>query len=214
MVAVPVSVCSEGFMRIRSLHASISVSERFRRLSISAFVVLSLFCVLLSNRPPRLIDWEEGALDSIDPNIAYEARNARWLVEEYAFFAGLNNRWQMFGRQSRFNWWFTIEATYGNGSPILLPVPGQTERSLWRAALFDFKETKLALNLYGDPQAREAYARYLARQYPERDGQPIRAIAFLLHWQPLRSREEASATGTYLGTLVSTQVMQRVAIQP
>jgi hypothetical protein len=197
-------------MRIGSLTPDSLSIERVRKLAISGFVCLSLASVLLMNQPPAFLVQEENLLGALRPDLAYAARTARWLVEEYAFYAGLNNRWQMFGRQSRFNWWYVVEATYGNGAPVRLPLPGQSDRSLWQAALFDFKETKFNLNLYNDPAAREAYARYLARAYPQRDGQRISTITFELYWQGIRPREEASRTAAYLDPVVSSRILQTI----
>jgi hypothetical protein len=197
-------------MRIGPLPGQGSFSERFRKTVVSAFVSVSLLAVLFVNRPPGWIGREEEELDALSPGVSYTARVARWAIEEYAFFAGLNNRWQMFGRQSRFNWWYVVHATYGDGPPVLLPLPGQTRRSVWQAALFDFKETKLNLNLYGDPSARGSYARYLARQYPERNGQPITSVTFELRWQHLLSREEASMRGAHLDPAVWSEVIHTV----
>jgi hypothetical protein len=43
-----------------------------------------------------------------------------------------------------------------------------------------FKEAKFLLNIYNDRLARETYARYLARQYPEYQGLPVRSVSYTL----------------------------------
>ena len=79
-----------------------------------------------------------------------------------------------------------------------------------QSTLFDFKETKFHLNLYPRPEEREAYARYLARQYPSMGGVPISSIIYELQWQMILPREEASRTGRYLDPRVSSQVLQTI----
>jgi hypothetical protein len=162
---------------------------RLKKAIISLFVVLSLGTVLYMNRPAAL---------AMSPDAAYPVVLGDWIVQEYAFLAGLNNQWQMFGRQSRFNWWYVIKARYADGTDQVLPLPLQSERGFFQSMLFDFKEVKLQLNLYPRPEAREAYAYYLARQYPLRDGAPISWIIFDLQWQMLLSREDASRYGMYV----------------
>src|SRR5207247_458431 len=76
----------------------------------------------------------------------------------------LGNLWQMFGRQSRFNWCFPISAVYGNAERINLLLPPQSDRTFWQGTLFDFREGKFHLNLYPSPELREAYAHHLCRE--------------------------------------------------
>lgn len=92
----------------------------------------------------------------------------------------------------------------------MLPLPLQSDRSFWERALFDFKETKFHHTLYTRPTAREAYAHYLARQYPEYEGVPISSITIDLSWQQILPREEAARRGTHLDSTITTQVLQTV----
>jgi len=176
---------------------------RFKKRIVSIFVVFSLFTVLYMNRP---------GVFALSPDAPYPVLLGDWFVQEYAFLAGLNNQWQMFGRQSRFNWWYVIKARYADGTDQVLPLPLQSDRSFLQSALFDFKEIKLQLNLYPRPEAREAYAYYLARQYPSRNGQPIVWIIYELQWQMLMPREEASRTGTHVYPQISSQLLQTVDV--
>jgi len=183
--------------------ADVQVS-RLKKTVVSIFVVASLLTVLYMNRP---------GVFALSSDAAYPVLLGDWVIQEYAFLAGLNNQWQMFGRQSRFNWWYVIKARYADGTDVVLPLPLQSDRSFWQSTLFDFKEIKLQLNLYPRPEAREAYAYYLARQYPTKDGQPINWIYYELQWQMLMPREEASRTGTHVYPQVSGQVLQTVDVR-
>lgn len=186
---------------------------RFKRRFLSCFIVLNICTVLFMNRPAVMVEAEERFLQALDPGIAYELRYSRWVLQYYAFITGLNNKWQMFGDLSRYYWWYTIKARYGEGEPRVLPLPLQSERGFWEMALFDFKETKFHHTLYTRPQAREAYAHYLARQYPEHEGTPISSIIIELSWRQILPREEAAQRGTHLDTTITTQVLQTVDFQ-
>jgi hypothetical protein len=123
---------------------------------------------------------------SLSPEGAYRVRQLEWLARYGAHLAGLDNKWQMYGGQSRFNWSFVITGAYADEQR-------KVERQLidredryatgWRRRLFGFKEAKFQLNIYGDPVARESYARYLARQRPEWEGLPIARVRYELQLQ-------------------------------
>ncbi len=183
---------------------------RFKRRLLSCFILLNIGTVLFMNRPAAVVEAEEGFFHTLDPGIAYELRYSRWALQYYAFIVGLNNQWQMFGDLSRYYWWYTIKAKYGDGEPRVLPLALQSDRSFWERALFDFKETKFHHTLYTRPAAREAYAHYLARQYPEYEGVPISSIIIDLSWQQILPREEAARRGTHLDSTITTQVLQTV----
>ncbi len=165
------------------------------KIAISVFVVANLLTVLSINMPDSiqkafhshikgcLSDWNAYRLDQA---------NYRW--RQYAYVVGLDNRWQMFGRQSRFNWWYDIRAVYSNGiveKAILLPLPNQSQRSILERYVFDQKERKFALNIYQSELGREAYSRYLMRQFAEQDGMPIQSIRWHLCTQRILPPEEA-----------------------
>ncbi|MBM3278644.1 MAG: hypothetical protein FJY95_11280 [Candidatus Handelsmanbacteria bacterium] len=186
---------------------------RFKRRLLSCFIAFNLCTALYMNRPNAVVEAEEGWFRSLSPGLAYELRYSRWALQYYAFLIGLNNKWQMFGDLSRYYWWYSIKARYGEGEAQVLPLPLQSKRGFWDRALFDFKETKLLHTLYARPQAREAYAYYLARQYPERDGVPISAVVIELSWRQILPREEAARRGTHLDSVITTQVLQKVEYQ-
>ncbi len=190
-----------------------ATAGRFKRRLLSCFILFNLCTVLYMNRPTAVVEAEERFLASLSQGTAYELRYSRWALQYYAFIVGLNNKWQMFGDLSRYYWWYTIKAQYGEGEALILPLPLQSERGFWDRALFDFKETKFHHTLYNRPEAREAYAHYLARQFPEQDGTPISALIVELSWQQILPREEAARRGTHLDSTVTTQVLQTVDLR-
>ncbi len=171
------------------------MEPRWKRWLISGFVGINLLTVAWMNQPEQL---SEAASNWIDrhwsPSQAYRLRLAAWRWNQYAHYAGLDNRWQMFGFQSRFNWWYDIRAVYSDGhqeSSVLLPLPNQSARTLAERLLFDLKERKFELNIYRNPIAREAYSRYLARQFPTHEGMPISNVRWHLGSQRILPPAEA-----------------------
>jgi hypothetical protein len=153
-----------------------------RLLSIVTGLVLTM--IGWSNLPDELFRDTFDILEhNVSPEMAYRARCCDWYVRYSAYFVGLNGKWQMYGGQSRFNWRYIISAHYDNGeqtADVILPLPRQSERTWWQSKFCDYKEAKFLLNIYGDELARETYARYLARQYPEHEGLPISRIRYTL----------------------------------
>jgi len=113
------------------------------------------------------------------PQLNYRLRLGEWYSRYAAHIAGLDNRWQMYGGQSRFNWEFQFYGEYGEEGEMLerlLPLPRQSDRDLWTRWIVDFKEAKFYLNIYNNEVGRESYARFLARTYPEYQGKLLKNI--------------------------------------
>jgi|LakMenEpi03Aug12_release.lakeMendotaPanAssembly.Ray.scaffolds.fasta_scaffold376158_1 hypothetical protein len=113
------------------------------------------------------------------PQLNYRLRLGEWYARYAAHIAGLDNRWQMYGGQSRFNWEFQFYGEYGEEGEMLerlLPLPRQSQRDLYRRWIVDFKEAKFYLNIYNNEVGRESYARFLARSYPEYQGKLLKNI--------------------------------------
>ena len=184
------------------------------RIAISIFAVLNIFTVLYMNTPPP---WEEKVKAAIEENFdAYTAHRLRysgWLVWRYAHFVGLDNRWEMFGRQSRFLWSYVIKARYANGKEVVLPLAAQSERSFFEHYLFDFKDAKIHLNIYPSKDFRAVYGQYLARQFPTHEGSPVEAIVYDLKWQNLYGMKEARIQGTHLDGPLRVRPLQEVRIR-
>jgi hypothetical protein len=171
--------------------------SRKSRVLISGFVLLNLATVLWTNTPPSVLQVCREAVDAhFSPQNAYRIRYVDWRWQQYAHVVGLNNRWQMFGRQSRFNWWYSIRAIYSDGETeksVLLPLPNQSPRTFLDRYVFDLKECKFELNIYLNEVARESYSRYLMRQYSEHEGMPIRSIRWFLGTQMILEPKDAVA---------------------
>jgi hypothetical protein len=159
----------------------------WQRVCFSFLSVCILGTILWCNLPDSFVAATRTAMDRhLNPQLVYKVRWTAWVFRYAAHIAGLDNKWQMFGGQSRFNWKFLIVAEYGEaGDQIerLLPLPRQSERSVFQESVIDFKEAKFHLNIYNDPVARETYARYLGRQFPEYQGRPLKCIRYDLQVQ-------------------------------
>ena len=179
-----------------------------KKLLISLFVVFNIFTILFMNRPMFLSNALNKTLDSYqNPQLAYKVRYFFWLIKRYAHLVGLDNRWQMFSKQTRFNWWFTITANYKDFEKVLLPLPRQKKRNFFESEFIDFKEGKFYLNIYNNEVGREAYARYLCRKYHVYDGSPIQSIVFERSYQDILPPEETRKRGRYLDPNITTEVI-------
>ena len=129
-----------------------------RKAFLSAFIILNIFTVLFMNRPEWLKNAEALFLErNFSPTGKYRVQYSEWLIMHYAHLVGLDNRWIMFSRLPRFNWWYVFKAKYSDGTEVVLPLPRQSNRALLER-YFDFREAKFHLNIYNNPSAREAYA--------------------------------------------------------
>src|SRR5438309_3635287 len=186
-----------------------------KKILISAFAGLNVFTILYMNQPLWLIrDTDLLVAQHFSPWRAYRFRLNEWYVQQYAHLTGLDNQWQMFGRQSRFNWWFVIKAVYAGPKIVNLPLPLQSERTFWQRIFFDFREAKYQLNLYPSPALREAYAHYLCRTYPTQEGAPIQSVIYELHFQMLLTPEEARRRGTHLAAQSYSQAPEEFKCPP
>ena len=140
------------------------------------------------------------------PPKAFIRHLERW-ISQYAAWTGLENRWQMFGRQARFHQCYLIKGRYGRNTVVEIPVPMQTDRTFWQYYFSDFKETKFMINMILFPAYRNAYARYICREYPTFRGQKIRSVIFTRYHQDLYERSEASRLGKYIKPGIHSDVM-------
>ncbi|MBK8090827.1 MAG: hypothetical protein IPK32_02200 [Verrucomicrobiaceae bacterium] len=165
------------------------------RVVLSLFIVLNISTVLYVSLPPawaarKHAEWTADWA----PMAKYRLSLVHWRWQQYAHLAGLNNVWQMFGKQSEFNWHYDIRGVYGSGKAekwVLLPLPGQSKRTWAQTYIFDFRQRKLDLNIYRDEFARQACMRYLARLYPEHEGMPLTKIRWNLRYQMILPPDEA-----------------------
>jgi hypothetical protein len=194
---------------------AIPKNDLCNKVVISLFVVLNLGTTLFMNRPFWLISRVNSASSAtLGPQLQYRLDYSSWLVQRYAHLAGLDNQWQMFGRQSRFNWWFEIQGVYANGKIVDLPLPLQSSRTFWQRTFFDIKEAKYHLNLYPSDELRNRYAHYLCREYPTEEGAPIQSIVFNLHHQMLLEPREAVLKGKHLEDQSYSRVLNTFQCPP
>jgi hypothetical protein len=169
------------------------------KIIISLFAVLNISTVLYMNRPEQLIAATESAFRRhLDGWTRYQVNRADWLVRRYANVVGLDNRWEFFGRVSRFNWHYLVHARTADGRMTVLPLPRQSPRTFAQRTFADFKEAKFHLNLYTRPRAREAYARHLCRAYPTVQGASVSSVVFELYTQNILPMGAAVRRGVTL----------------
>jgi hypothetical protein len=183
---------------------------RARKPLISAFVILNITGFMHANRPFWLVRSSDSVLEAWGGYGAYRVKYAGWVLARYEHAAGLDNRWEMFSTQPRFNWWFDIKGVNDQGAAFDLEVPSQGNRSVLDTAFFDFREAKYTLNLYANPELRARYANYLCRQSPVLGGRPIVAVRITLWHQPLRTPHEASVTGRHLVPQAYSRIMDEI----
>lgn len=181
------------------MQAAGGVPGTLKRAALSLFIALNLGTVLLINLPPEFVRGGiERMASGLSPAGGHRLRHGDWLMRRYAHTVGLDNAWQMFGWQPRHHWWYVIKGRYENGREVVLPLPMQSQRSLAEQLFWDFKDAKIYLNLYRQPEWRQAFAYHLCRQHPVHEGAPIRAIVFELHWRAILEPEEAELRGEHL----------------
>ncbi len=182
--------------------------DGLKKTLIYIFVGINIFTVLYMNRPVCFIQIVNKVIDNYkSPVFAYKLRLLSWCIKSYAHIVGLDNQWQMFGRQSRFNWWYLIKAKYDDSKIVVLPLPGQTSRNFIERNLIDFKEGKFHLNLYNNEVGRETYSRYLCKKFSSSDVSGIQSIIFELWYQYILPPEEAGQKEKYLDPNVYSQVL-------
>jgi hypothetical protein len=159
-----------------------ALPPRWQRIALTITTVVIFSTIAWCNLPAAAHQACYGWCEKNLPvQLAYRMRQGEWYARYAAHIGGVDNRWQMYGGQSRFNWEFHIYGEYGDEAErvnVLLPLPRQSERSLFTRWIVDFKEAKFYLNIYNDEIGRECYARYLARQYPEHQGKVLKNIRF------------------------------------
>jgi hypothetical protein len=186
-----------------------------RRTTVSAFIVLNLGTVLFVNLPSTWLNSATAALRAeTSPFLAYRLEWCGWGLRRYAYWTGLNARWQMFGRQSKFNWHYTIHGCYSDGvreERVLLDIPRQSHRD-FLDRFVDFKELKIELNIYNNRPAREAYSRYLARQFPLNHNLPIRSVRWDLNYQMILPPDEAMSQQRMVDPRTSSRLLDEFAV--
>jgi hypothetical protein len=179
----------------------------FKKLLLSAFIVLNLGTVLFMNRPKGLIESaDRPPRDQPNPTASLLVI-ASALDQMYAHVTGLDNVWSLYAMVARGDTWHRITAEYADGTAVLLPLPLQSERTFWQRHVVDFKEVILQSSHFLNPAAREEYTDYLRRQYPTHNGAPIRAIIWEIRWQYFLPPDDPRAQGSHLAPEVHTRTL-------
>ena len=183
---------------------------------ISVFVTLNLTIICGMNLPDAWSQFGYFLAENFSgPTTKYRFQVTMYHVFRYANMVGLDNRWHMFGHQSRFNWHYIITGIYSDGKTtkeVALPDPRQMPRNFWQHNFTDFKEGKFHLILYGSEQGRLAYAYYLARTNPSADGLPIKQVDYKLVTQNIREPWEAHELGFHLDPDIQTRQLNSFPI--
>jgi hypothetical protein len=179
----------------------------FKKLLLSAFIVLNLGTVLFMNRPRWLIESTDRLMRDLPGPALSLLIIAGVLDQMYAHVTGLDNVWSLYADVPRSDTWHWITAEYADGTTVLLPLPLQSERTFWQRHVVDFKEVILQSSQYLSPAAREEYADYLRRQHPTHDGAPVRAIIWKIHWQYYLPPDASRARSSHLVPEVHTHTL-------
>jgi len=161
------------------------MEKKIQKMLLSVFILLNFAAVCYSNRPESM------------QNSPANLKGSEWLFAHYSHFTGMDNRWRMFSRLNRFNWWYTIYGEGEDGHLIKLPLPLQRERSLYQYLWRDFKIPKFHLNMYLKPWARQQYANFLCNSLSTQE-RPFKAVVFELNYQNILPIAKAAAYHTHL----------------
>lgn len=168
----------------------------YRKSLISAFVLLNLATVLFMNRPAWLVSAGDRVLrEDCPPAAADLLRTAAVADGAYARLMGLDNVWRLYSPVPRWASRHVLKAEYADSATVLLPLPQQSERTIWQRYFLDSKEQQFIRSTAASPQARQAYAISLGREYPEHNGSPIRSIVWEQHTQRILAPHEAARRG-------------------
>ena len=174
-----------------------------RKTLVLIFVLINALAVTVINRPA----WFKSSSDPVNRLV--------WMARVYAHWAGTDARWEMFSYMYRDDWQLIFKGRASdNPNESVLALPLQSQRSFWDRWLFDFKEAKIRLNMYGDKKLRQRYARYLCRQSKLNNAAPLKYVACDLESQPLAPRILALAMGQHALGFKKTTRFDEVACAP
>ena len=97
---------------------------------------------------------------------------------------------------------------------VLLPIPGQAERSFLQRHFVDFREAKFHLNIYPRPHLLQAYARHLCRAHPTVGGVPVSAVRIAVDYHGLHEPAAARRARTVVASPTYRAVREEVPCAP
>jgi len=157
---------------------------------LSLFILWVLWVQVAPNIevPLTYLPLQEGV--TVYNRVAAAVNRGVWLGHRAAWLAGLTGKWRMFAPVDRFNWRMEFVGIDGAGTETVLR-PAYPQRTFWERNLFDFRNQKLELNIYGNEPLRREFARSFCRA----DTQKVRVD---LLSRNILSPQEARARGQYL----------------
>lgn len=181
----------------------------FKKILISLFAIANISTLAFINLGEEFKTYfNRNYSESLSAQTTYHLQQTEWYVRRYAHIVGLDNKWQMFGHLSRFNWWYVIKGRYGqenNLTEVLLPLPSQSPRSFFERNFIDFKEAKFELNIYRDLEAKKTYSRYLCRSFAQNNGKSIDSITWDLEYQMILDPAEVGSSNIYLHPTIGSK---------
>ncbi len=178
-----------------------------KRFLISLFILLNIFTVLYVNKPVPVNEINSSNLkDVLEAPIKVKSGALNLFFVGYGNLVGLGTRWLMFILQDKYNWKYFIKARYEDLSEVILPVPGQRDRTFLQRNFFDFKDAKFQYNFNYRPYIKEHYASYLCRKYPMNNNSRIKSIVFELYRQNIMNPEEAEKQNRSLEPVIRKEI--------
>jgi len=183
------------------------------RPAIILLAVLNVAAVLRSNCPMEIsIGFKEIVRERLPPRLVKAVDYGNFYLAYYSYIVGLDNVWKMFGYNHRYRWKYLIEGVSSDGRDVVLPIFFQSQRTFFDQHFFDFKQMKFYLNIYNQPAARNAFAKFLCREHVDvLSGQPFVAVKISVLKREILPRETVLQTGQSLANDIDKFLMDEVS---
>jgi hypothetical protein len=135
------------------LYAIKSVSI-IRNIFIAAFLAMNFLAVVSSQILPLNFKFQRE----------FENLRANHLVQQYAYYTGLNNRWAMFSTIADFNWELIFTGISSESKFTVWKYPDPESKYSQSYRFYEIKSAKFHLNMYGNKNLRHRFAVYLCRK--------------------------------------------------
>jgi hypothetical protein len=168
-----------------------TTSSFFKIGLISLFITLNLLTVVTLNCPAPLESFLSQWTNQHTPDsFQNQARLVLYRLRQYANLTGLDPRWEMFSNVKGPDWRYQIEGVCNHGAWIL-PLPGQSQRTLAEEWFFDFKEGKFRLNTAASQTGRHAYVQYLCKKFEHHLNHKIHSVRLNIQYQDILDPSKA-----------------------
>lgn len=182
----------------------------WRRTLITVFIVVSVLAQVLQNLDIGYLPYPQER-SAVTPAVSL-ANEARWIVESYGFYAGLNGVWRMFSPVHRFDWWWHVIATDPDGRDRELSTPSDTGRAGLESFFVDFRETKFLLNLWTRAPMQQAYIDHRCREEQHLGHTPA-SIRLEMNWRAIVPPDQAASRGDHRDPVIGTAVIAQRACE-